>query len=181
MGKAQPLDSAEELRQLTREARETLGDLKRAMKEIDRMVDYAFEERVSACVKRSKEAVASRLDDITEAIVANSDACLEAIMNRWAYIETACVADESIGKRIALHVLKHAGGTVETESASWHLVRETTEDDGSLTFAFPRAMAGDAINDPKVEAAIQDAVRAHRPGIKLRPLSTHKKGRFDEL
>lgn len=183
MGKTLPQDkAAEAVREATREARATLGDLKRYRKDVERLVDNAFAEHVAACVQRAEAFISDRVEELADTIRQNSDACLEALLKRWAYIETACVAEDSMSRLIAMFILRHAGGTVQTnETTTWHLVRETTEKDGTFSYAFPGAMVGDADDDPKVAAAIRSAVEAHRPGIKLRPWSTGKAKGIDEL
>lgn len=183
MGKTQsPQDKAAELRHLIRAANEVLGDLRRAMREATTIIESAFEERVSASVRKANETISSQLVGFGHAMKAHNDACQQAVMDRWKYIETACVASPEMANLIALYVLRKSGGTVDTSNAKVHLVTEYPEKDGTSTFAFPQALIRRAEFDKKTEAAIRDAVEQHRPDIKLMPvhMRTVQKGINEE-
>lgn len=161
-------DKAAELRELIRAANEVLGDLRRERKEIAELVKTSFDEHVAAHAARAEKIVAERLNEFCEAMKGHNNDFQQAIMNRWAHIESMCAADNYAARMIALHVLKDNDGTVTTgKGSTYHLVKETQEDDGRPSFAFPRSMGQRATQDPVIEKAVRRAVREHRPDIDL--------------
>lgn len=170
-----------ELREATREANAARKDLKQAKRDIENLVKNAFDALIAQHAERAEKLVGDHLADFTDKLMGHNNTFQAAIMHRWAYIEAMCATDPKVARLIALHVLKDAGGTVETDTAQWHLVREAPELDGSSTFAFPKSMGWRAQNDPMVEKAVQHAVKRHRPDLELLPVSTAKqKGINDE-
>lgn len=173
---------------MSREANATLGDLKRKEREIEKLietmsalVDAEFEKRVSACLQRAEQDIGEKVLELSNILRNQADKCMEALLNRWRYVSTMCLADPTIGHRIAIAVLKKAGGTFDLEDGKWHLVREQIAKHGAVTFAFPREMAGDAAGDAAIEDAIRQAVKEYNPTIRLRPWSTHERKETDEL
>lgn len=189
MGKTPPpQNKAEELRAASREANAILGDLKREKREIEKfieslsaLVDAEFEKRVSARLQRAEQDIGEKVLELSNILRNQADKCMEALLNRWRYVSTMCLADPTIGHRIAITVLKKAGGTFDLEDGKWHLVREQIAKDGAVTFAFPREMAGDAAGDAVIEDAIRQAVKEYNPTIRLRPWSTHERKETEEL
>lgn len=181
MGTQQSIeDKVAEVREVTREANAALKDLRREKREVEKLVKEAFDALVAQHAERAEMIVRDHLTDFADKLMSHNNSFQEAIMNRWAYIEATCAADPKVARLIALHVLKDAGGTVETETAQWHLVREVPEEDGSSTFAFPKSMGWRAENDPRIEKAIQHAVSQHRPNIQLLPCSTGEQKGINE-
>lgn len=175
MGKSQSnQDKAEELREVTRAANEALKDVQRAMKnlqeavrDIDKLVAAAFDEHIAAHAARAEQVVSTKLGEFSGKLVKHSNTFQEVITNRWGYIEAMAVCAPNIAHMIALHVLKDAGGTIKTDNAEWHVVREKPQPDGTSMFAFPKSMGDKAKEDPRIEKAIRRAVNAHRPDIDL--------------
>jgi hypothetical protein len=173
-------DKVAELREVTREANAALKDLRRERREIDNLVKNAWDALIAEHAKRVEGIVHTSLGDFTDKLMAHNNSFQEAIMNRWGYIEAMCAADPKVARLIALHVLKDAGGTVETEKSLWHLVKEVREEDGTSTFAFPKVMGDRAHDDPRAEKAVQHAVSQHRPDIQLLPWPTGQQKGIDE-
>lgn len=153
---------ADDVRELTRGANETLKDLRNVQREINRSIDKVFAEGAAERFRVLDEEIGAYLLNFSNAMRRHSDLIQKALSRRWRYIETMCSASPTMSSLIALFMLQRHGGPVDTEGAKWHLVKETSDTEGPL-FAFHRSLADRMEVDPAIGNAVQRAVNEYEP------------------
>jgi len=161
--KQQPPSEVEELRAANREAHELLQDLRDTKRDIEKLIGNGIEEYLVATVKRAEKTIADKVSELMTLLRRQGDKCQEAILRRWAYIETMCLGDDEMARLIAVQVLKEAGGAVDTESATWHLVKEVPDERGTVAFGFANSLAYRINDNPALQEKMRDAVAEFQP------------------
>lgn len=175
MGKTQTTeDKIAELRAVTREANEVLGDLKREKAEVRRLITSGFAALVQAHADEAAQHIRDSLDDFFGNMKRHNDDFQRAIEKWWAHMSTMVGVNNKAARMVAMQVLRDAGGTMEVGDSKWHMVREVPEADGTSTFAFTRALTRRADDDPKIAAAIEKAVAENNPDMQLLPWPGNK-------
>lgn len=155
-----------ELREVTRAANETLGDLRRERRETQKWIDMTFEGRMLDQFRRLQKEIDEFHDDFSREIVRHCDHVQRAIANRWKYIEMMCVAAPEMARMIAVHVIQQDGEPVKMKDGQWHLVKEEVQATGRV-FAFHSSLRQRADFDTAVDKALQQAVEDYIPDFEL--------------
>jgi seryl-tRNA synthetase len=158
-----------ELRDERRAANETLQDLRTERREIVELIRTGFHGQLKHHLNETKAALDPKLGELFDHLKKVADECRAKLLERWGYIEHSLAADPEFARLIALHVLQEAPEGVKTQDSTWHLVKETPQEDGQSLWALG-PLARRAGKDPEVQKALMAAVVEFRPNFRAFPV-----------